>query len=45
MMAVANGHLDASIYLIRNGAIVNARDLDGRTALHRGVSMHIFKST
>lgn len=38
MMAVENGHIDSSVFLIRNGAIVNARDTDGRTALHRAVS-------
>lgn len=38
MMAVENGHIDSSVFLIRNGAMVNARDTDGRTALHRAVS-------
>ena len=37
-MAVENGHIDSSVFLIRNGAMVNARDTDGRTALHRAVS-------
>lgn len=38
MMAVANGHVDTVLYLIANGAIVNAKDSQGRTSLHRGVS-------
>ena len=38
MLAVEQGHLDTVIYLISNSAIVNARDIHGRTALHRGVS-------
>ena len=38
MLAVEHGHLDTVIYLISNSAIVNARDIHGRTALHRGVS-------
>ena len=38
MMAVANGHTDTVLYLIANGAIVNAKDSQGRTSLHRGVS-------
>lgn len=40
MMAVANGHVDTVLYLIANGAIVNAKDSQGRTSLHRGVSNH-----
>lgn len=38
MHAVSNGHVDTVLYLIANGAIVNNRDIQGRTALHRGVS-------
>jgi hypothetical protein len=38
MLAIENGHVDTVLYLIANGAIVNARDIQGRTALHRGVS-------
>ena len=38
MLAVEQGHLDTVIYLMSNSAIVNARDIHGRTALHRGVS-------
>lgn len=38
MMAVSNGHVDTVLYLIKADAIVNARDLGGHTALHRGVS-------
>ena len=37
MLAVERGHIDSTVYLIRNNAIVNARDSEGRTALHRGV--------
>ena len=37
MLAVEHGHLETVIYLISNSAIVNARDIHGRTALHRGV--------
>ena len=38
MLAIENGHVDTVLYLIANGAIVNAHDIQGRTALHRGVS-------
>lgn len=38
MLAIENGHVDTVLYLIANSAIVNARDIQGRTALHRGVS-------
>jgi ankyrin repeat protein len=38
MHAVSNGHVDTVLYLIANGAIVNNHDIQGRTALHRGVS-------
>jgi len=38
MMAVESGHVESTVYLIRNNAIVNARDTDGRTALHRGAA-------
>ena len=38
MLAVENGHVDTVLYLIANSAIVNARDIHGHTALHRGVS-------
>ena len=38
MLSVEHGHVESTVYLIRNNAIVNARDTDGRTALHRGVS-------
>lgn len=41
MMAVENGHIESTVFLIRNGAIVNARDADGRTALHRAVSFSL----
>ena len=37
MLAVENGHVDTVLYLIANSATVNARDIHGRTALHRGV--------
>ena len=37
MHAVSNGHVDTVLYLIAQGAIVNNRDIQGRTALHRGV--------
>ena len=40
MLAVENGHVESTVHLIRNNAIVNARDTDGRTALHRGVSRY-----
>lgn len=43
MHAVSNGHVDTVLYLIANGAIVNNRDIQGRTALHRGVSSCNFK--
>lgn len=44
MLAVANGHVDAVLYLIANGAIVNNQDVHGRTALHRGASIiHVHK--
>ena len=38
MLAVGNGHVETVLYLIASGAIVNAKDVQGRTALHRGVS-------
>ena len=40
MLAVENGHVDTVLYLIANSAIVNARDIHGRSALHRGVGLH-----
>lgn len=41
MLAVANGHLDAVLSLITSGAIVNNKDINGRTALHRGVRFRL----
>lgn len=38
MIAVANGHIDAVLLLISQGANIQAMDAFGRTALHRGVS-------
>jgi len=40
MLAIENGHVDTVLYLIANSAIVNARDVHGRAALHRGVRSH-----
>ena len=45
MHAVSNGHVDTVLYLIANGAIVNNRDIQGRTALHRGVIYTSFTLT
>jgi len=38
-MAVASGHVDTVLYLIANGAFVNSKDTQGRSSLHRGVSI------
>lgn len=38
MLAVLGGHVDCVRLLLEKGALPNAGDRRGRTALHRGVS-------
>lgn len=38
MVAVSNGHIDATLLLLHYRAKVNLQDIHHRTALHRGVS-------
>ena len=38
MVAVSNGHTDATLLLLQHGASLSAKDIHHRTALHRGVS-------
>lgn len=42
MLAVVGGHSDCVHYLLEKGALPDAKDKRGCTALHRGVGQHHF---
>lgn len=41
MLAVLGGHTDCVHYLLEKGALSDAKDKRGCTALHRGVGQHL----